>query len=44
MCPWVETLGFCPYELASRVWHWLVGKSLGEEGDLASLVESPSLK
>jgi len=25
MLPWVEKLGFCPYELANRVWHRLVG-------------------
>ena len=23
MCPWVDTLGFCPYEVASRVWQWV---------------------
>ncbi len=25
MCPWVETLGFCPYEVASKVWLWIQG-------------------
>lgn len=23
MCPWVETLGFCPYEAAATVWQWV---------------------
>jgi len=23
MCPWVEQLGFCPYEAASKVWQWM---------------------
>lgn len=23
MCPWVDTLGFCPFEAASKVWQWV---------------------
>jgi len=23
MCPWIETLGFCPFDVVSTAWHWI---------------------
>jgi len=40
MCPWVETLGFCPYEAAAHVWHWVQGFFAWEGGPTSGLAAS----